>query len=258
MTSQMMSKKKDYHKKPFEEMVVLGESHVAGGFASSEERWWVNILARMIEDFQGMSLKLFNRGIGANAISPRSPGYENSAKPSAMERYQKDVIALDPDLFILSYGLNDMRAGMPPEEFREEMARIIEDVQKECSPVTVLTTVYYMSAYDLYPPYSVGSIEATEVYNVVIRQLARRYDCLLADIWDAEGQADWVIHPDTVHANDLGHQLIANRVFQAIATNCSSVATRITGDLVGAKKEMASNLDRLRTQPWKAEQETST
>ncbi|NPV09248.1 MAG: SGNH/GDSL hydrolase family protein [Anaerolineae bacterium] len=236
----------DLHPDPFRTMVALGESHVAGASASSEERRWVNVTARLLGEFQGTPVALHNKGIGANAISPRSPGYPTSAKPSALERYRQDVIPLEPDLFILSYGLNDMRAGMPPEDFRQDMKQIIEDVRQACNPVMVLTTVYYMTAYDLYPPYDVGSIAASEVYNLVIRQLAREQGCILADIWEAEGRADWAIHPDTVHANDLGHALIGHRVFEAIATRCSGVAKAVTESLAEARQEVERTMEQRR------------
>jgi len=238
--------KRDYCSKIFERLVVIGESHVAGAGVKEERDRWVNIVADLLCEFQGKPVKLYNRGIGANVISPRSPGYERSAKPSALERYWEDVIALKPDLFILSYGLNDMRAGMQPEDFREDMQKIISDVKKACNPIIVLTTVYHMSAYDLYPPYNVGSREATEVYNMVIRQLAKKNGCLLADIYDAEGCADWAIHPDTVHANKLGHRLIAHRVFEVIAKNCSGVAAKVTEDLRKDAEEVAATMDRRR------------
>ena len=234
---------KDLRSEPFKTMVVLGESTVAGMCATTENRRWVNIVADLISRFQGTPMTLYNKGVGANAISPRSPGYATSARPSALERYQRDVIALKPDLFILAYGLNDMRAGMPPEDFRQDMRRIITDVQKACAPNTVLTTVYYMTAYDWYPPYNVGGITATEVYNLVIRQLAEECGCILADVWAAEGQADWAVHPDTVHANDLGHLLIAHRVFEAIATHCSGVAAKVTADLAQARAEVMRTME---------------
>jgi len=238
--------KKDLYSDPVHTMVALGESTVAGACATDESRRWVNIVADLIAHFQGVPVTLHNKGIGANAISPRSPGYASSNKPSALERYQDDVIALKPDLFVLAYGLNDMRAGMPPEHFREDMAQIIRDAKAACNPVTVLTTVYHMSAYDWYPPYDVGSVAATQVYDLVIRQLAQEHGCILADIWDAEGQADWVIHPDTVHANDLGHLLIAHRVFEAIATNCSGVATRVVAELEKDRQEVLRTIDQRR------------
>ncbi len=226
--------------------MVLGESHVAGDGVKNERDRWVNIVAELISEFQGRPVKLYNKGIGANVISPRSPGYRWSAKPSALERYREDVIALNPDLFILSYGLNDMRAGMHPEDFREDMQKIISDVKAACNPVIVLTTVYHMSAYDLYPPFNVGSREATEIYNLVIKQLAEKNDCLLADIYDAEGCANWVIHPDTVHANRLGHRLIAHRVFEVIAKNCSGVAAKVIEELKKDAEEVAATMDKRR------------
>jgi len=238
--------KPDLHPDPFRTMVVMGESHVAGMCATEERRRWVNIVADLVSDFQGAPVTLYNKGISANAISPRSPGYAASAKPSALERYRTDVIALKPDLFILSYGLNDMRAGMPPEDFRQDMAHIITQVKEACDPVMVLTTVYHMSAYDWYPLYDLGSVAATQVFNLVIRQLAQHHGCLLADIWEGEGQADWVIHPDTVHANDLGHLLIANRVFEAIAAHCSGVATRVTQDLAADRAEVLRTVEQRR------------
>ena len=234
--------RKDMRSEPFRTMVVLGESHVAGACATEETRRWVNIVADLISRHQGVPVVLHNKGIGANAVSPRSPGYATSAKPSALERYHKDVIALKPDLLVLAYGLNDMRAGMPPEDFREDMAQIITDVRAACDPAIVLTTVYYMTAYDLYPPYNVGSVAATEVYNLVIRQLADQHGCIVADIWAAQGQADWVVHPDTVHANDLGHLLIGHRVFEAIATRCSGVAAKVTAALADARAEVARTM----------------
>ncbi|MGI6207274.1 MAG: SGNH/GDSL hydrolase family protein [Anaerolineae bacterium] len=218
----------DLRSEPFRTMVVIGESLVVGACASTEERRWVNVVARLLGEFQGSPVTLHNRGISANVISPRSPGYPASAKPSALERYREDVIALKPDLFIFSYGLNDMRSGMPPEDFRQDARQIIQDVKEACNPVIVLTTLYYMTTYDLYPPFNVGSIEASEIYNLVIAQLAREQGCILADIWGAMGQADWTVHPDTVHSNDLGHALIGHRVFEAIATHCSGVARAVT------------------------------
>lgn len=239
--------KRDYRSEPFERMVVLGESHVAGAGATEECYRWVNVVADLINEFQGKPVELYNKGIGANAISPRSPGYASSAKPSALERYQEDVIALKPDLFILSYGLNDMRAGMHPEHFREDMQKILTDVKEACHPVIVLTTVYHMSAYDLYPPYDKGSKDATEIYNKVIRQLAKKNDCLLADIYAAEGNADWLIHPDTVHANNLGHRIIGHRIFEVIAKNCSGVATKVLADLEKDREEVAATMEQRRS-----------
>jgi lysophospholipase L1-like esterase len=218
------SKTKDLKKEPFRRMVIMGESTVeGGGWLVQREGRFADILAGLISSCQEKPVEYINKGIGANAISPRSPGYEKSRKPSAMERYKADVIALNPDLFVLCYGLNDMRAGMPLQDFQEDLATIMRDVKAACSPMIVLTTVYYMTGWHSFAPYDKGSPALTRIYNACIRGLAEEYDCVLADVWGAEGEADWLIHPDGVHANRVGNLLIAHRIFEAIAQHASGL-----------------------------------
>ena len=216
--------KRDRHPDPFRCVVVIGESHVA-------QRIWVDVFGSLLREFQGEPApKIVNSGIGANCISPRSPGYAASQRPSALERLKTDVIAHEPDLVVISYGLNDMRAGMPIAHFSEDLSRAIEEIRGELAPVIVLTTVYNMSAYSLYPPFDKGSVEKTEEYNATIHGLAEKHDALVADIWQAEGGAPWVMDVDTVHANRLGHTLIGHRVFQTVVTSCSGAANSLKTD----------------------------
>ena len=219
-----LAKARDFKKDPFKRLVILGESTVHGGpWLPRDEDRYADVLVRLINGCQEKPLEYFNKGISANAISPRSPGYADSAKPSALERYKTDVIDLHPDLFILCYGLNDMRAAMPVEDFRDDMATIIRDVRKACAPVIVLTTTYYMTSWRSFPPYDKGSVELTTRYNNSIRGLASEYDCILADAWGSEGAADWLIHYDGVHANQVGNLVLGHRVFEAIAQHASGL-----------------------------------
>ena len=221
------SKPRDLRKEPFQRLVILGESTVQGGpWLQRVEDRFADVLVRLINACQERPVDSQNKGIGANAISPRSPGYEKSVKPSALERYRSDVIELKPDLFILCYGLNDMRAAMPVEDFRADMATIIRDVKKACSPLLVLTTVYYMTSWKSFPPYDKGSIELTLRYNDCIRGLAAEFDGVLADVWSTEGGADWLIHYDGVHANQVGNLVIAHKIFEAIAQHASCLTNR--------------------------------
>ena len=238
---------KDFRKQPFKRLVILGESHVEGGgwVDNNVQDRYADTLVRMINACQKEPLEYFNKGIGANAISPRSPGYAESRKPSAMERYHTDVIDLKPDLFILAYGLNDMRAAMPLGDFRADMATIIGDVQKACAPTTVLTTVYYMTGWRSFPPYDKGSVELTRRYNDCIRGLAAEFDCILADIWAGEGMADWLIHYDGVHANKVGQIVIANRIFEAIAQHASGLTNWVFEQ--ASDTRWTQNTTRLRT-----------
>ena len=217
--------KRDYHSDEFKRYVILGESTVeGGGWLARREQRFADVVARLIDECQERPVEYFNEGIGASVISPRSPGYEASRKPSAIERYQERVAARKPDLFVLCYGLNDMRCGCPLDIFVEDMETIIRDVKAACDPVTVLTTVYHMTGFDRYESFNAGSVEATKEYNRAIASLAEKHDCILADVWDAEGTADHVIHPDGVHANAVWNLLIGHKVFEAIAQNCTGLS----------------------------------
>ena len=202
---------------PFKTLIVLGESTVEGGgwIAKPEERW-PNILWRLLEHAQEEPLSYFNAGLGASVISPKSPGYEASTKPSAAERLQEQVIARNPDLVVIAYGLNDMRAGMRAADFRVEMETLIDRIRHSINPLIVIANVYHMSDYQYYPPFDKGSIDRTKEYNEMLAALAAEKNCAYADIWSAEGEKDYLIHQDTVHANKVGNMLIANKVFEAI------------------------------------------
>jgi len=218
----------DWKSEEIRRLVVMGESTVEGGgwLPDAKSQRWADVLARLIEQAQGGPITYVNAGIGANAISPRSPGYESSRKPSALERYQKDVIAHRPDCFVVCYGLNDMRAAMDAREFAEDLTTLVREVKAACQPLTVLTTVYHMTGWKWYALYDKGSSELTRVYNDVIREVAEAQGCLVADVWAGEGGADWLIHDDGVHANRVGNLVIAHRVFEVLAQHCRGLSRR--------------------------------
>ncbi len=219
----------DHWPRPFTRVVVLGESTVeGGGWIPNQADRYADVLVALINRVQAEPVEYLNCGIGASVISPSSAGYEASRKPSALERYEKEVIGADPDLFVLAYGLNDMRAGMDVDTFIADMDTIVRNVQSACKPLIVLVNVYHMTGYEAYPPFDRGGVEATARYNEAIRELAEETGCLYADVYDAEGRADWVVHSDGVHANSVGNLLIAHKIFEVLATNCAglSEATR--------------------------------
>lgn len=218
---------RDFHKEPFKRLIVLGESAVQGGpWLAEDERKWADILAELISSCQSEPVEYLNEGIGASVISPRSAGYADSNKPSAMERYKERVIDMNPDIFVMAYGLNDMRCATPPELFAEEMETIVKNVKSACNPLIVLADCYYMTGFDKYPPFNFGTIPSAETYNKMIAEAAERNDCLFADLWKAMNYADWLVHNDGVHTNAVGNIIIANEIFKVIASNCSCLSNK--------------------------------
>jgi lysophospholipase L1-like esterase len=217
--------KKDWHASEFKTLVTLGESTTAGGWSSSPERCWAVRLAALINDMQAEPVALVNAGIGANVISTLSPAYEESGKPAATERLQKHVLAHQPDLLVISYGLNDARGGTPAGLFATELERVLDAVRAECAPLIVLPGPYFMTDFSVGGATWVqASIDLFAAFNDLIAGVAAARDCLYVDLLDAYGGAPWMVHYDGVHANDLGHRIVANRIFEVLAKNCSGPA----------------------------------
>lgn len=217
----------DYHSEPFHSMVAIGDSITMGASATRREYCWVSRLARLISEFQKREIEVCNAGIGGNLISRRSIAYNHhdSGKPSALERYKRDVISHAPDLVVISYGLNDMRCGTPVDIFLEDMDVMVKAIQMETKAVIVMLNAYFMTGFKEHSEtWGHGDMKSTQVYNARMRQYAEINDVLYADVYSAQGQATWAIDKDGVHPNNLGHALIANKVFETIATHCSCLS----------------------------------
>lgn len=225
----MFKRQTDLRPEPIKRVVALGESTTWGYSVSDKSRCWANQVVTMLEEFQGSEIVLINQGIGSNVLTGECPAYEFSAKPSALERVDDELIAHSPDMVFLSYGLNDSRGGTPPEIFRRAYQELINRIRARINPVTVIVNTYYMHEilYSQCDHWEESSYDVTEVYNLVIEQIAEEKGLILADVYSAETGVDWIIDQDHCHPNDLGHRMIANRVFEAIVRNCSFVARQM-------------------------------
>jgi len=217
--------------------MTLGESTTAGGWSSCRQRCWASQLATLINEFQRVPVQLINMGIGANVISNKSLVYQYSSKPAANERLERHVLShiangnlLPPDLLVISYGLNDARGGTPIELFCEEMKEIIRRVREKIQPEKIQPLIlilgpYYVTDYNLGPPqWHHGSLELFNQYEKSMEKLSQQCDCLFVKLLESYREADWMVHYDGCHANDLGHRIIANKIFEVLASNCSGLS----------------------------------
>ena len=165
-------------------------------------------------------------GIGANLISTKGPAYlESDRNPAANERLDQHVIEKEPDLLVISYGLNDARGGTPIDLFCDEMRDIIRRVRKQIQPLIVLPGPYYMTDFTAGSErWSHADLDIFYRYNHAIKGGSDTSDCLFVDLLGSYRDADWLVHHDGVHANDLGHRIVANKIFEVLASNCSGLA----------------------------------
>jgi lysophospholipase L1-like esterase len=227
-----MPTKRDWWNKEFRVLMTVGDSITAGGWASCRERRWTNLLAQMIGELQRNPVQLVNVGIGANIISSKFPGYKFSQKPALDERLEDHVLSnsangnpIVPDLLVIAQGLNEASFSMPVGMFTDEMEKIIARIRAKFNPLIVLLGPYHVADFTVGRPNGgQGSTEASLQYNEATHKLAEKLDCLYVDVLSAMSGADWMVHFDGVHSNDLGHRVVANKVFEVLASNCSGLA----------------------------------
>jgi len=223
----------------------MGESNAYGMSAGDPLNEWVQVLAFLIRRFQDGPLRVFNNAIPSNVISPRAPGYDPKhiygTAPSALERFEQDMIDYRPDMAVYAYGLNDSRCGHALESFIEDYEKIVSETRRRLSDVLlVLVGPYWNLQYDAetwarleyqqckagFGMFDKSGDELVLSYNEAIADMSRRYDAVFADVYSATAKSGWLLTDDHCHFNDIGQWVIGQTVFSAIARNCSFLATK--------------------------------
>jgi hypothetical protein len=234
--------RKDRRAEPVRRLVVMGESNAYGMSASSPSNEWVQVLGNSIREFQDESVRVFNNAIPANVISPDAPGYVKGAiyrtAPSAIERFEQDMIAYRPDMAVYAYGLNDSRCDHSLESFMRSY-RVIASKTREALPDTLLVLVgpYWNLQYDLdtwqsadrtgwFGKFNRPGDDLVLAYNQAIANLALDLDAIFVDVYHVLEGSTWLLTSDACHFNDIGQRLIGLAVFTQVAAQCSFLARK--------------------------------
>ena len=237
---------RDLRSEPVRRMVVMGESNAYGMNAGDPLNEWVQTLAFLLRRFQDGPLRVFNNAIPANVISPAAPGYAPGhvygTAPSALERFEEDMIAYAPDLAIYAYGLNDSRCGHPLDSFLQAYRHIVATTRERLpQALIVLVGPYWNLQYDAdtwaeHPArnrqgkFNLPGDELVLAYNRAIAELAREYSAVFADVYAATEGAAWLLTDDTCHFSDVGQWVIGQTVFAALAKRCSFLGAKSLRD----------------------------
>jgi lysophospholipase L1-like esterase len=222
--------------------VVMGESNAYGMCAGDPANEWVQTLAGCLRRFQGEPVRVFNNAIPANVLSPDAPGYEPGDEyrtaPSALERFEQDMIAYAPDMALYAYGLNDSRCGQPVDRFMAAYRIILERTRRALPDVLlVLVGPYWNLQYDSrtwsnpiykdrFGNFNLPGDELVRAYNAEIATLAAETGALFVDVYSMLEGATWLLNADGCHFNDVGQAIIGMKVFCEVAAHCSFAATK--------------------------------
>lgn len=227
----------DYRSKPVSRLVVMGESNAYGMSASAPANEWVQVLGEHIREFQDGPVRVFNNAIPANVMSSDAPGYVagdmNRTAPSALERFETDMIGYCPDMAVYAYGLNDSRCGHSEDSFiKAYRTMVVTTRAKLPDALVVLVGPYWNLQYDedtwAHPEYE-GRFgifgrpgdDLVLAYNEAIARLASETGCLFVNVYRVLEGAPWLLTADACHFNDIGQRVIGLVAFCEIAAHCS-------------------------------------
>ena len=199
-------------------MVALGESTTAGGWSTAPDRCWVPLLGTLINDFQTTPMRvgqLWNRRqphrLGAarrtRRAASRLPTSTSTDRPLPRPRPARN--RLRPQRRPGRYAL---------AQFREDLALLVGRVRQRGNPLILLLGPYFMTDFTVGgKTWSHADLPLFRLFNTATAEVAAELDCLYVNLLAASGEAPWMVHYDGVHQNDLGHRIVANRIFEVLA-----------------------------------------
>lgn len=178
--------------------VFLDKTVVAFGDSITAWKGWVSML------YGELGTEVINAGVGGDRTV------------QALARIDNDVIAHNPDLVIVNFGMNDQAVDestgknlTPIEEYETNYRTIIEKIRDTGSDI-ILVAVHdvcdskYGGGAPAYNKTDANGVGYVDRYNEVVKKLADEYNLGFLDINSlAADQLDSIIL-DGIHLNDAG------------------------------------------------------
>lgn len=158
-------------------------------------------------------IRFFNKGISGEQTR------------MVLSRLETDVLSLKPDAVTLLIGINDVwrffdhsasKDGVPAEEYRENLKKIIEPILAAGAKMLVMTP--YMIDTNPAEPMRTRMLQYAEIcrqtaqdYQVEILELQPVFEDLMR-----QGVSSYELSPDRIHPTHKGHMAIALELMKHI------------------------------------------
>lgn len=178
-------------------VVCFGDSVTGLYYHTGGERAYTDLLGAALRRLcPNRSIEMVNAGISGHTTV------------EALKRLERDVLAKDPDVVTIMFGLNDM-VRVPLEDYRRNLISVIEQIEASgaqpvlCTPNAVIDTPR-------------RPIPRLEEYCAAVRDIAAEKQLPLFDAYreftevrSAEPVAWRLMMSDEIHPNLAGHRFIA-------------------------------------------------
>jgi lysophospholipase L1-like esterase len=168
---------------------------------------------------------LFTAACPQERIRVMNMGIAGDTSRSLLERFQSDVLDLEPDWLTIMIGVNDVwrqfdaplqpEIHVYPDEYEANLVRMLEMCQGQVKQVVLFTPVFMeINRSDEMR----GMLDS---YSDIVRRTASRYGALLVDVQGAYDDVFGHMHPmniawDRVHPNMTGHMIIARAFLKSV------------------------------------------
>jgi len=178
---------------------------------------------------RGIPVKMINSGVGGDTTD------------RARKRFDKDVLAHNPDLVIIQLGINDSafdvwkdpaatKPRVPMDRYEENLRTFVRTLKERGAEVILMTPNslrWTPKLKELYgkPPYKADDVKGFAVtvkpYAEVVRKVAREEGAELVDVFKAfesycDGKRVDRLLLDGMHPNDQGHHIVADLLIDKI------------------------------------------
>jgi lysophospholipase L1-like esterase len=173
------------------------------------------------ENFKGMlpGIKAANRGISGDTTR------------GMLFRLKEDVIKLNPAAVVMLMGTNDLEEKAEPEQVRDNVKLIIEQLNKHNSQLPIVLCKVFPSSETKSRP----ADKIQRINQLLSELVANNSQVTLVDTWtdfaDDQGNAKLAEFPDLLHPNDAGYQKWSAKLIPVLSNLGLMGLVKSTNDL---------------------------
>ncbi len=176
-------------------VVAFGDSIVEG---YNQPEGWPEMLQRDLGARFG-GVQMINAGVSGNTAA------------NGLARVEKDVLEHNPDLVLISFGLNDMKNGEKVADFTANMNALVNAIQGEGTRPVLMTTTRLQQGASI-----LGRVNPAP-FNEAIRQIAEDREITLIDVHEKfKGYNTPEYLMDVAHPNREGYRRLADIVREGL------------------------------------------
>lgn len=180
---------------------------VGEGLFDNVGRSYVRIIENMLSAYYPeIRVRVTNSGVGGNTSK------------DLLERFDRDVVDLNPDWVSICIGINDVwrqfdcpampDSAVTPDKYRENLETMINKVKDSVKGIFILTPYY------IEPDRKDMMRARMNDYVEICKELSEKYDCTLVDFQQMYEDYCRIRHSsyiawDRVHPNQIGATLMA-------------------------------------------------